>query len=441
MKPVHKHVETIGDAYMEIVLNESIKLDWTFKYSIIRDIINGMHYLHESSIRSHGKLKSSNCVIDSRFVLKITDFGLKGFRDVIDEEEQTACDNAHRLLWTAPEHLRSTQVAWNGTQKGDIYSFAIITWEIVNRQAPYDGDDSYLEAQEDCWAEDPASRPTFHAIKLDIAKIDKTGKGNILDDLLKRMEQYAENLESLVEERTHRFYDEKNRKSERSSLTKLLPKSVAKQLVSGKSVQPESFESVTIYFSDIVEFTQLSAQSTPMQVVDLLNDLYTCFDGILEHFDVYKVETIGDAYMVCSGIPIKNGINHACNIARMSLNLLEAIDHFQIRHRPGVKLNLRIGLHSGSVVAGVVGLKMPRYCLFGDTVNTASRMESNGEPLKIHVSKQLKALLDRFGTFILESRGEVKMKGKGSVETYWLIGEMAGPKLPPPHFQDATDSS
>ena len=148
-----------------------------------------------------------------------------------------------------------------------------------------------------------------------------------------------------------------------------------------------------------------------VQVVDLLNDLYTCFDSIIENFDVYKVrsggwwnraissqsrrlfcasvdwcfllrkrqvETIGDAYMVVSGLPVRNGNNHAREIARMSLRLLQAVASFRIRHRPNDQLKLRIGLHSGGCVAGVVGLKMPRYCLFGDTVNTASRMESNG---------------------------------------------------------------
>uniref|UniRef100_A0A671XQM5 Guanylate cyclase n=1 Tax=Sparus aurata TaxID=8175 RepID=A0A671XQM5_SPAAU len=408
----------------DILENESINLDWMFRYSLINDIVKGMNYLHNSYIGCHGNLKSSNCVVDSRFVLKITDYGLASFRSSCENDDSHAL--YAKKLWTAPELLIYDRHPPQGTQKGDVYSFGIILQEIALRNGPFyvegmdlspkeivqkvrNGQKPYFRPTTDnkchseeltilmegCWAEDPTERPDFGHIKIYVAKLNK-------------MEQYANNLENLVEERTQAYLEEK-RKAE-NLLYQILPHSVAEQLKRGETVQAEAFDSVTIYFSDIVGFTSMSAESTPLQVVTLLNDLYTCFDAIIDNFDVYKVETIGDAYMVVSGLPVRNGKLHAREIAGMSLALLEQVKTFKIRHRPNDQLRLRIGIHTGPVCAGVVGLKMPRYCLFGDTVNTASRMESNGEALKIHVSSATKEVLDEFGYFDLQLRGDVEMK-------------------------------
>lgn len=168
-------------------------------------------------------------------------------------------------------------------------------------------------------------------------------------------------------------------------------------------MQAECFDCVTIFFSDLVGFTELCAKSTPFEVVDMLNDLYTCCDSIISNYDAYKIETIGDAYMVVSGLPIRNGDKHAGEIASLSLELLSRVSKLEIRHRPGEFLQFRIGIHSGQCVAGVVGLKMPRYCLFGDTVNTASRMESTGEPLRIHISVNTYEMLEKLGSFYAKS--------------------------------------
>ncbi|XP_059405769.1 atrial natriuretic peptide receptor 2-like [Carassius carassius] len=434
----------------DILENESINLDWMFRYSLINDIVKGMNYLHNSYIGSHGNLKSSNCVVDSRFVLKIADYGLASFRLCCENEDSHAL--YAKKLWTAPELLIYDRHPPQGTQKGDVFSFGIILQEIALRNGPFyvegmdlspkeiiqkvrNGQKPYFRPTTDnsrhceeltilmegCWAEDPAERPDFSHIKIFIAKFNKEGSTSILSNLLSRMEQYANNLENLVEERTQAYLEEK-RKAE-NLLYQILPHSVAEQLKRGETVQAEAFDSVTIYFSDIVGFTSMSAESTPLQVVTLLNDLYTCFDAIIDNFDVYKVETIGDAYMVVSGLPVRNGKLHAREIASMSLALLEQVKTFKIRHIPNDQLRLRIGIHTGPVCAGVVGLKMPRYCLFGDTVNTASRMESTGEALRIHVSSATKDVLDEFGYFDLQLRGDVEMKGKGKMRTYWLLGE------------------
>uniref|UniRef100_A0A8C6ZHX9 Guanylate cyclase n=1 Tax=Nothoprocta perdicaria TaxID=30464 RepID=A0A8C6ZHX9_NOTPE len=417
----------------DVLENESINLDWMFRYSLINDIVKGMAFLHNSIIGHHGSLKSSNCVVDSRFVLKITDYGLASFRSPCDSEDTHAL--YAKKLWTAPELLQKGQLPPQGMQKADVYSFGIIVQEIALRNGPFYVEGMDLSPKGERWggAEKEGTRWRRRGASEDatLGAGREGGSTSILDNLLSRMEQYANNLEKLVEERTQAYLEEK-RKAE-NLLYQILPHSVAEQLKRGETVRAEAFDSVTIYFSDIVGFTALSAESTPMQVVTLLNDLYTCFDAIIDNFDVYKVETIGDAYMVVSGLPVRNGKLHAHEIVRMALALLEAVKTFKIRHRPNDQLRLRIGIHTGPVCAGVVGLKMPRYCLFGDTVNTASRMESNGQALKIHVSSTTKEVLDEFGCFELELRGDVEMKVRPGPARWWLSGNTArGPVGPQP---------
>ncbi|KAL5019922.1 hypothetical protein ScPMuIL_002814 [Solemya velum] len=404
----------------DILLNDSIKLDRDFKISLVYDILEGMLYIHNGPLQLHGRLNSSNCVIDSRFVLKITDFGTFSLR----KQEKQSASKKRNLLWVAPEHLRTdpytdfsqadiVQTVRKGTSPPLRPTCSLLT----ESEEP-----KVLRLMKICWEESHTKRPSFTEIRRQLrdAKWAISG-GNVVDTMMKRMEQYANNLEGLVEERTLAFLDEK-RKSE-ELLYHILPRSVADKLKNGIVMEPEAFESVTIYFSDIIGFTSISARSTPMQVIDLLNDLYTCFDATIDSFDVYKVETIGDAYMVVSGLPIRNGTQHATQIARMSLSILFNLRQFKLRHEPGTAIKVRIGLHSGPVCAGVVGTKMPRYCLFGDTVNTASRMESNGEALKIHASHSTKILLEASGTFEIEKRGDLEIKGKGTMTTYWIMGE------------------
>ncbi|XP_033327038.1 guanylate cyclase 32E isoform X2 [Megalopta genalis] len=440
----------------DILENEDMKLDNMFMASLVGDIIRGMIYLHESVIKYHGSLSTSNCLVDSRWVVKLADFGLHEFKKDAECEPCDVLKKYHGLLYRAPELLRSnrTQVPTaRDYQRGDVYSFAIVLYELQGRHGPFgiaEVSDSEIlkkviardpavepfrppldqlencfhfvrDCLVECWSEDPELRPDFKIVRNKLRPLRKGMKPNIFDNMMAMMEKYANNLEALVDERTDQLTEEKKKTD--ALLYEMLPRYVAEQLKRGHKVEAESFDSVTIYFSDIVGFTAMSAESTPLQVVDFLNDLYTCFDSTIENYDVYKVETIGDAYMVVSGLPIRNGIQHAGEIASMSLCLLNAIKQFTIRHRPLDKLQLRIGIHSGPVCAGVVGLKMPRYCLFGDTVNTASRMESTGSPLKIHCSSETKHLLDQLGGFSVVERGLVSMKGKGDRLTYWLIGE------------------
>ncbi|KAM8930691.1 guanylyl cyclase C [Pelodytes ibericus] len=433
------------------VLNDKISypdgtfMDWEFKISVMYDIAKGMSYLHSSKTEVHGRLKSTNCVVDSRMVVKITDFVGKCIL------------SPKKDLWMSPEHLRQDGVS----QKGDVYSYGIIAQEIILRKetfyteqcndpkekisrllkckgvCPFRPDLNFDTAEEweievyvlvmNCWEEDPEKRPDFKKIENTLAKIfsnfhNQTSE-SYMDTLIRRLQLYSKNLEHLVEERTQLYKAERDRADRLNFM--LLPGPVVTSLKETGRVEPEYFEEVTIYFSDIVGFTTICKYSTPMEVVDMLNDMYKNFDHILDHHDVYKVETIGDAYMVVSGLPNRNGNRHAVDISRMALDILSFMGTFELQHLPGLPVWIRIGIHTGPCAAGVVGIKMPRYCLFGDTVNTASRMESTGLPLRIHVSKSTISILKRTDCeFQYEVRGETYLKGKGTETTYWLTGEM-----------------
>ena len=202
-------------------------------------------------------------------------------------------------------------------------------------------------------------------------------------------------------------------------LSQMLPKTVSKQLLEGSKVEPQSFECVTVFFMDVVGFDTITTQIQPLGLVTLLNELYRAVDKVIERYDVYKVETVGDTYVCVSGLPITN-TTHAADMATMALHLLHQISKFKLKAHPDLQIKVRIGLNSGPVVAGVIGSKMPRYCLFGDTVNTASRMESNSEAMKIHASQTTFELLNATNSFQCTERGEIEVKGKGKMKTYWV---------------------
>ncbi|KAL3875928.1 hypothetical protein ACJMK2_033832 [Sinanodonta woodiana] len=460
MEPPHIYILTQycqRGSLEDILQNDDIHLDDMFVASLVSDLIKGMIFIHESEIVTHGNLKSSNCLVDSRWVLQIADFGFQQLKSDRSASLTDIQKHYKNIAWKAPELLRDMNRDPRGTQKGDVYSFALVLYDIIGRKGPWGvtgysykeivdkvksrtehdvfrPELSFLSCEPfvkqclmECWCEDPEQRPDFKFIRYRLKPLQAGLNSNILDNMIAMMEKYAHNLEGLVAERTEQLSEEK--KMTENLLLRMLPRFVADQLKRGKPVAPETFDSVTCYFSDIVGFTALSADSTPFEIVCMLNDLYTYFDSIADNYDAYKVETIGDAYFVVSGLPIRNGDLHAGEIASMSLELLDAIRKFKIRHKPHETLKLRIGIHSGPCVAGVVGLRMPRYTLFGDTVNTASRMETTGVPLKIHCSAECRAILKKLGGYTLSERGYVKMKGKGELLTYFLEEEDSSTRI------------
>uniref|UniRef100_A0A3Q2CJG9 guanylate cyclase n=1 Tax=Cyprinodon variegatus TaxID=28743 RepID=A0A3Q2CJG9_CYPVA len=238
----------------------------------------------------------------------------------------------------------------------------------------------------------------IHDATRDVILVGEQAKAQ--DGLKKRMDKLKATLE-----RTHQALEEEKRRTV-DLLYSIFPGDVAQKLWQGQPVPARKFNDVTMLFSDIVGFTAVCAHCTPMQVISMLNELYTRFDYQCGILDVYKIETIGDAYCVAGGLH-KKVDSHAKPIAQMALKMMELSE--EVLTPDGKPIKLRIGIHTGSVLAGVVGVKMPRYCLFGNNVTLASKFESGSHPRCINVSPTTYQLLkdDRSFSFIPRSRLEL----------------------------------
>jgi class 3 adenylate cyclase len=204
-------------------------------------------------------------------------------------------------------------------------------------------------------------------------------------------------------------------------LQNTLPAGVVERLRRGDPQVVDAFDDATVLFGDLVGFTGLAEKTRPEVLVARLNELFIAFDGIAERHGLEKIKTIGDAYMVVGGIPEARG-DHARAVASMALEMREAV--LRWRRRVGWQVEIRIGIHCGPLVAGVIGANKFTYDVWGDTVNTASRMQSHGVAGEIQVSEQAYARLRR--AFRFRSRGEVALKGKGEARAYLLLGPRQG---------------
>jgi class 3 adenylate cyclase len=204
-------------------------------------------------------------------------------------------------------------------------------------------------------------------------------------------------------------------------LLNILPSPIADRLRAGEPLIADRFDDVTLMFADIVEFTRLSASLSPHELVGVLNEVFTVFDGLVDRYGLEKVKTIGDAYMVVGGMPERSD-DHPERIVAMALDLAESVGRIEAATRLGI--TFRIGIHCGPVVAGVIGTRKFIYDVWGDTVNMASRMESLGVPGRVQVTH---AIADRIGSsFDLEARGLIEVKGKGPTPTYFVLRRTDG---------------
>ncbi|VDL72426.1 unnamed protein product [Nippostrongylus brasiliensis] len=391
-------------------------------------LILGLEYLHASAIGYHGALSTWSCLIDRNWMIKLTDYGIAdplerwekqqaiSVDGLKDGDDKTQALQATSALYEAPEMLKNREknrLRRNRKQLADIYAFGVVMYEIFFRALPFpEGTDisELVEAIkdgskvvkptiqknkvlnmdltnliEDCWNGSPEMRPSLRRIKLNVETYLKV-RGSLVDQMMRMMEEYANNLERTVQERTG-MLEEANVRADKL-LSQLLPAYVASELKQGRSVPPKMFSSATILFSDIVGFADLCQSATPLEVVNVLNGVFDGFDQFIARRDAYKYLT-----------------------------------DFAVPHKPRERIVCRLGFHTGPVAAAVVGLNAPRYCLFGDTVNMSSRMESNSEPGKTQISEAAnKLLLEHYPDYETEERGQISVKGKGMCTTYWLLG-------------------
>lgn len=201
----------------------------------------------------------------------------------------------------------------------------------------------------------------------------------------------------------------------------MLPRAIAEQLRRRDGAIADRHAGVTVLFADLAGFTPWAAQRSPEEVIAVLEQVFARFDALVAAAGAEKIKTIGDAYMAMAGAP-EPSADHAAVMARLARGFLDEVR--QLRAETGIPLDLRIGLHTGPVIAGVIGSMRFSYDIWGDTVNTASRMESHGEPGRIQITGETRrALGDGFAT---EARGIVDVKGKGPMDTWWLLDSADG---------------
>ncbi|XP_055347128.1 speract receptor-like [Paramacrobiotus metropolitanus] len=399
---------------------EIIMCDAVIQLHFVCNVIQGLHYLHlQTSVRYHGSLSSLSVALDSRFTAKLCDAGSRKIYQILSKSSSFTLADQDVML--PPD--RQT----DGSQSKDIFALGIVMYEILKgmpvfpsstintssvKHANADFQTASIDMIAKCIVADPARRPSIREVADRLNKFRP--KGSVVANILHRLGKHAEHLEHIVSHRTQELLSEQHKVD--LLLGEIIPPSIVTKLRNKVVIPPESFEAVTILFSSMVGFDLYCKARSPFEVGIFLNELYLFIDGYLASFDVYKVETIKDGYVVASGVPIRNEERHAKEIASFALLVLRNCTKDKLKNY----LPIRIGIHTGTIAAGVVGSVMPRYCLFGDTMNTASRMESHGYESKIHISPSTKEFLTGDNRFNIESRGLITVKGKGMIETFWL---------------------
>lgn len=413
-----------------VLSNKSIALEPALMAPMVRDVIQGMAFLHAAKPAVvHGDLKAHNILVDRNFRAKVADFGLSNPQDAQNKLKLKSLTGTP--TWMAPELLEADGGHRQPTTETDVYAFGILLWEMATRETPYrkeleegieyativdevrrgvrrpevpeGGVEWMTNMMTRCWDHEPAQRPSFKDLDDEVESLHLTGFHAAAMSSLENFKASLHKSESVLKD--------------------VFPPHVVQQLMDGKQVAAERKEEVTIFFSDIVGYTDISSKLEATEVTDMLHRLYKKLDALAKKHHVFKMGIIGDAWMGVTNIESDQADSHASRMARFALDAVEAARQTPVcENDPSMGfVQIRGGFHSGPVVADVVGTTNLQYCLFGDTVNTASRMESTSEAMVIQCSSAAARLVHQQDSNIpLSLRGRIEVKGKGSMSTYFV---------------------
>ncbi|XP_055335717.1 receptor-type guanylate cyclase gcy-2-like [Paramacrobiotus metropolitanus] len=313
-----------GSLY-DVVTQKNILSDMPIRISFLHDLIKGLNYIHNSPLHCHGSLSAQVCFINSRFTLKVSHAGYQKIFSLMSNDTNVSA----------------------GSRAVDIVSFGKICNDVLS-----DADSAAMAKQsklsaliDDCLSLYPAQRPNCQKI-LRIFRTLPSVPRNVVSHTLSLLDRQTVELEESVRIKTADLLEEM-RKTD-ILLSEILPKTIIQRLRNKEQIAAEAFDSVSILFSDIPEFAELLRRCTPIELINLLNDAHSKFDGVLMEFDAYKVETVGDCYMISSGVPIRND-KHAAELCFLAHTLLKTSHSFHVASAQDVTLTARIGINSGNL--------------------------------------------------------------------------------------------
>ncbi|XP_055353878.1 atrial natriuretic peptide receptor 1-like isoform X2 [Paramacrobiotus metropolitanus] len=423
--------------------------DWNFKFSVMKDVAEGLLFIHTSWMKCHGRLRSDKCMLNARYTAKIGDYAL---HDLLPEDTL----EPDKKLWTAPEILRlkGQEPTVEQKQLGDLYSLSIIMTEVSmmcdpfmhtnasltpsqildslekGRQPPFRpklrltglGQQAVIlkELIENCWKEDPAQRMAIKPLLVELRTLAGEQGTHMLQDLLDRMTKHAEDLEKKTIQMTKDLIQQ--RANYKEIITNILPRAVALRVIAQEKIVPETYDAITILVASLANIPAIIEKCQLDQFIDVLNAWIRVLTYGTVHFGLTRVRSLNDTWMAVGGFPQKIGFRHVAHTAQCALYLRETVSQLEVPNMTEEKPKALIGFHTGPAMTCLVGKRMPFYVIIGDTPIISRILQCTCEAGKIHISQHTATLLGETRQFFCEPRQKTALHEKAVFRTCWLTG-------------------